>query len=137
MEKHIREPARSTETMARPMTIPGIGFILSVVITPGTGGHRALLKRLAPRLVLGDNPEGPSYRGQDPLREVKAGCEPVHGTGLCGGGQLDMPQPEVLSRKTRHESCMYKRIKARKGLSKGDRRGRTAPGRGGLSCVDK
>lgn len=112
MEKHIKELAKTTEVMTRLMTIPGIGFILSVVITLEVGDitrfasaeHLASYSGTTPRVhQSGDKIRYGKLRS-DVNRYLKwAFMEAANSICL---NQRHYPE--------RHATKLYKRIKARK-----------------------
>ena len=112
MEKHIKELAKATGTMTRLMTIPGVGFILSVVITLEIGDisrfltaeHLASYSGTTPRVhQSGDKTRYGKLRS-DVNRYLKwAYMEAANSVCL---NQRYYPE--------RHATKLYKRIKARK-----------------------
>ena len=112
MEKHIKGLAKATGTMARLMTIPGIGFILSVVITLEIGDvarflsaeHLASYSGTTPRVhQSGDKTRYGKLRS-DVNRYLKwAYMEAANSICL---NQRHYPE--------RHVTKLYRRIKARK-----------------------
>ncbi len=112
MDKRIKDLARGTQTMARLMTIPGIGFILSVVIALEVGdigrflsaGHLASYAGTTPRVhQSGDKIRYGKLRS-DVNRYLKwAFMEAANSICL---NQRHYPE--------RHGTKLYKKIKARK-----------------------
>ena len=112
MDKRIKDLTRTTETMARLMTIPGIGFILSVVISLEIGDiarfmsaeHLASYSGTTPRVhQSGDRTRYGKLR-PDVNKYLKwAYVEAANSICL---NQRHYPE--------RHATKLYKRIKARK-----------------------
>ena len=116
MEKRIKDLARSTEVMTRLMTIPGIGFILSVVVALEVGDigrfmsaeHLASYSGTTPRVHQSGDTIRYGRLRPDVNQYLKwAFVEAAHSICLnqsCHPG--------------RHATKIYKRIKSRKGHPK-------------------
>lgn len=116
MEKRIRTLARTTPAMARLMTLPGIGWILSVVITLELGDitrfpsaqHLASYSGTTPRVHQSGDKTRYGRLRPDVNHYLKwAFIEAAHSVCL---NQACYPD--------RHVSQLYKRLKARKGHPK-------------------
>lgn len=112
MDKRIKELVRTTETMARLMTIPGIGFILSVVITLEIGdinrflsaGHLASYSGATPRVHQSGGKTRYGHLRNDANHYLKwAFVEAANSVCL---NQRHYPE--------RHVTKLYGRIRARK-----------------------
>jgi transposase len=84
-EQRMREVFAPSEKLQLIETLPGVGFILAVVILVEVGD----VERLARAEQLA------AYAGTTPRGIASGGCEPLPEVGVRGGGQQHLPAPTI------------------------------------------
>ncbi len=112
MEKRIKDLAKTTDTMARLMTIPGIGFILSVVITLEVGDINRFLNAQNLASYAGTTPR--VHQSGDKTRYGKLRSDVNR---YLKWAYMEASNSICLNQRhypERHATKLYKKIKARK-----------------------
>ena len=87
-EARMKKEFRTSRPMELLQTLPGVGFILSVVILLETGEVSRFPERTALGCLLGNDAEGTRFGRQSPLRPDQVGRESVSEVGLRRSGKL-------------------------------------------------
>ena len=135
LEERMKAVFTETTTVRLLRSLPGIGFLLGVVIALELGDINRFAPLRGVSRVCGNDTAGTRQRGTNPLWQLATGRQPLSEMGLCRGRQQYCHQSSVLA--TAPCQLPVSKTARKERTCQGNWRRRASPGRGQLLGVEE